>query len=204
VSVTGAAFGWRAATLAEQATDLDRQAIAETLLQQQVEANALAQVRDEERLFVDFRRDLIEARLFDAEAAALRDTGASNAAARAEVEADDLFRQAGDRARLFEFVEYLAEGPDEVPEFDVDQRFDDLVAQDPSFREVDPERTGDEAEALRASSLDLSGTLIVLAAAVVGLTIAEVSRTSRLRVLMTAAGAGAWAVGVALASGSWT
>lgn len=204
VSVTGAAFGWRAAVLAEQATDLERQAIAETLLQQQVEANALAQVRDEERLFVDFRRDLIEARLFDAQAAALREAGASNDAARAEVEADDLIRQAGDRVRLFEFVEYLAEGPDDVPQFDVDQRFADLVAQDPSFREVDPDRTGAEADARRESSLELSGTLVVLAAALVGLTIDEVSGTSRVRLLTTAAGTGAWAVGVVLASGSWT
>ena len=75
MSVTGAFITWKSSQLGERATDQDRLAIAETVLQEQSRAQVESQLRDEQQAFVQFKEDLTNARLLETEAESLAASG---------------------------------------------------------------------------------------------------------------------------------
>src|SRR3954465_2148299 len=75
VSVAGAIITWQSSQLGENAVDKDRQAIAETVLQEQSNARIEVQVRDEHEAFVEYKQHLKNALLLEAEATQLDGSG---------------------------------------------------------------------------------------------------------------------------------
>src|SRR5436305_9252347 len=75
VSVTGAVITWQSSQLGEKAVDYDRQAIAETVLQEQSNANVETQLRDEQQAFSQYKEQLTNASLLDTEADRLDSAG---------------------------------------------------------------------------------------------------------------------------------
>ena len=65
VSVTARCMTWRSSKLGENATDKDRQAVAETVLQEQSNANVETRVRNEAQAFLQYKEDLNNAQLLD-------------------------------------------------------------------------------------------------------------------------------------------
>src|SRR5882724_4985874 len=83
VSVTGAVITWKSSQLGEKAVDRDRQAISETVLQEQSNANVETRVRDEEQAFAQYKEDLTNADLLDKQADQLDGLGLPAQAAQA-------------------------------------------------------------------------------------------------------------------------
>src|SRR3954451_8639472 len=87
VSVTGAVITWKSSQLGEKAVDRDRQAIAETVLQEQSNANVETQVRDEQQAFAQYKEDLTNAKLLDTQADTFASSGLTAEATHARDEA---------------------------------------------------------------------------------------------------------------------
>jgi hypothetical protein len=184
VSVTGAFITWKSSQLGEKATDQDRLAIAETVLQEQNNADVENQLRDEQQAFVQFKSDLTNARLLDTEADDLAKTGLNAEAAQARDEAAVLREVANNRASLTFDQSYVDFDEDTgVPtEFRTDDRRQDL-RNDPSNEaaKVDPDRTAEQAADYRRRTQRLEGWTIALVLAVVLLTLATITRNVRAR-----------------------
>src|SRR3954471_21894519 len=128
VSVTGAVITWKSSQLGEKAVDRDRQAIAETVLQEQSNANVETQVRDEQQAFAQYKEDLTNAQLLDTQADAFTASGLAVEAAGARDEAATL-REVADRLASLTFnISYVKTDPTtKLPtEFLIDQRRADL------------------------------------------------------------------------------
>jgi hypothetical protein len=182
VSVTGAVVTWRAALLGEQATDKDRQAVAETALQERNEANAELQLRSEADAFARYRAGLVIAQQLDGEAETLRGQGLEAEAQAAEADAD-VQREVADTLALNTFsTNYVEFDEAGIPvSFDRDRRRADLLRFDQEAVRVDPEQTVDDADELRDRSQRLVGWIVVFVAAAVILTIAQIVTRKALR-----------------------
>ena len=197
VSVTGALVTWRAAILGEQATDKDRQVVAETALQERSEANAELQLRSEIEAFARYRADMVLAQELDTDAQELRDRALEERAQAAEDEAEER-RLVADTLSLntldLQYVEFDDAG---VPvSFDEDRRRDDLRRLDQEASQVNPGQTAEEADRLRNRSQRFVGWIVVFVAAIVLLTIAQIVTISRLRPPLIAMGALVYVVAV--------
>lgn len=182
VSVTGAVVTWRAAILAELATDKDRQAVAETVLQQRSAASAEIVLEAEGRAFARYRADLVAADRLDEEADALDKAGDGGRALEARNDAVVHRRVADELAQVRDFGPYLVEDDAGNPVgLDTDRRRDDLVRQDSEASQVDPVQTIGQGDDLRRRSQVLVGWIVVFVGAVVLLTIAQIAGNRILR-----------------------
>lgn len=183
VSVTGAFITWKSSQLGEKATDRDRQAIAETVLQEQSNANIETQLRDEQQAFVQFKENLTNARLLDAQADRLTAVGLTAEAAQARDEAAVQREVANNLASLTLDTTYVKfDDATGVPtEFRVDQRRGDLRSLDDQAAKLNPDRTAAQAVDYRRRTQRLEGWTIALVLAVVLLTIATITRNVRAR-----------------------
>jgi hypothetical protein len=184
LSVTVAILTWRSALLDEEALDNDRQAVAETVLQQQNLVNVDTQLRSEEEAFANYRAHLVNADQLEAEAEQLQaidPTGATNLLD----EAASLREVADHLAGLTFSFDYVLENPDTGElTFDADRRRDDLEQQNEAAVRANPEEAADTAVALRDRSQRLVGWIVLLAAMIVVLTLAQISSKARLRVFL--------------------
>ncbi len=143
VSVTGAVITWKSSQLGEKAVDRDRQAVAETVLQEQSNANVETQVRDEQQAFAQYKEDLTNAQLLDAQADRLSSAGLTAEATHARDEADTL-REVADRLASLTFnISYVKVDPaTNLPtEFLIDRRRADLRQNDDQAAKVNPDQT---------------------------------------------------------------
>src|SRR3954453_6582232 len=111
VSVPGAVITWKSSQLGEKAVDRDRQAVSETVLQEQSNANVETQVRDEQQAFAQYKEDLTNAQLLDTQADRLSSAGLTAEATHARDEADTL-REVADRLASLTFnISYVKVDP---------------------------------------------------------------------------------------------
>ena len=184
VSVTVAILTWRSAFLDEQALDSDRQAVAETVLQQQNLVNVDTQLRAEQEAFAEYRATIINADELEAEAQRL---GSTDPAVSTELldEATSLREVADNLANLTFRLEYVDEDPDTGElTFDLERRRDDLEQENEAAVRANPDEAVETAVALRDRSQRLVGWIVVLAAAIVILTLAQISKNTRLRLIL--------------------
>jgi hypothetical protein len=183
VSVTGAVITWQSSQLGEKATDRDRQAVAETVLQEQSNANVETQLRDEQQAFQQYKEDLINAQLLDAQADRLLAAGLPVEAAQARDEAGVQREVANDLASLTFSTEYVqTDDATGLPsEFLIDRRRADLRRNDDQAAKVNPDQTVAQATDFRRRSQRLEGWTIPLVLAVVLLTIATITKNARAR-----------------------
>lgn len=206
VSVTGAVLTWRSAQLNEEATDKDRQAVAETVRVEQDAADNEITVQDARGRVAAHAAALTEAELLEQQAERFRGAG--------DVEtADDLADEAAELRAVAE--RYLQGGTSNLFLVDyvvvdeatgrrsLDERrfFGDLRSQSQAQSRVDPSQTVREANRLRDQSQHLDGWLVPLVSAIVLLTLAQVSRRQPLRLGLTGAGTAVWVVSAVLAFG---
>ncbi|GEM_PF-1494443 len=189
VSVTGAVITWRSSKLGENATDKDRQAIAETVLQEQSRANVETVLRNEQEAFSQYKEDLANVHLLNQQADNLASAGFTVEAAMARDQANELQRVADNLQTLNFSIDYVAGFDDNgVPTtFLVDKRREDLRRDDDRAARVQPDQTVAQANTLRSRSQRLEGWLIALVFAVVLLTYATITRRDILRVYLAGA-----------------
>jgi hypothetical protein len=182
VSVTGAVMTWRSSQLGEKAVDRDRQAIAETVLQEQNNANVETQLRDEQQAFQQYKEDLTNAKLLEDEAGRLSAAGLTVDAARASDEASVLREVANSLASLTFSTSYVEfdETTGLPSTFLIDQRQADLRSENVQAQ-VNPDQTIAQAVDFRRRSQRLEGWTIPLVVAVVLLTFATITRRVELR-----------------------
>src|SRR4051794_4319701 len=184
VSVTGAFMTWKSSQLGEKAVDMDRQAIAETVAQEQSKARIETQVQDAQQAFVAYKEKLTNAALLDGEADTLDGAGLSGEAADARDEAGSLRAEADNLAALSSVTPDLVETDDNgVPTaFRVDQFKAQLTTFDQQgAAKLNPSHTTALAVDFRRRSQRLEGWTIALVLAVVLLTIATITRNARAR-----------------------
>ena len=183
VSVTGAVITWRSSQLGEKAVDRDRQAIAETVLQEQSNANVETQLRDEAQAFTQYKEQLTNAQLLETEASQLEAAGATADAARARDEAGVDREVANNLASLTFSTAYVVfDDTTKLPkDFLIDQRRSDLRQNDTQAAKVNPDQTVAQAIDFRRRSQRLEGWTIPLVVAVVLLTFATITRRLQLR-----------------------
>lgn len=183
VSVTGAVITWRSSQLGEKAVDYDRQAIAETVLQEQSNANVETQLRDEAQAFAQYKEQLTDAQLLENEADQLGSAGVTADAARARDQAGVEREVANNLASLTFSTAYVVfDDKTGLPkEFLIDQRRSDLRQNDAQASKVNPDQTAAQAIDFRRRSQRLEGWTIPLVIAVVMLTFATITRRVALR-----------------------
>lgn len=195
VSVTGAVVTWRSALAGEQATDHDRQAIAESVQVEQADADVEIVVQDAIVRFSEHAAALVNAALLDADAERFRSAGDAASAGAAEIEAVEERAVArrvleGGSVGLEQYVD--TEGDE--PFFDSGQLRTDLRESVARELQVDPAQTEAEANRLRDESQRLDGWLIALVGAVVLLTFGQVSRSRGLKLGFLGAGTAVWII----------
>jgi len=183
VSVTGAVITWKSSQLGEKAVDMDRQAIAETVLVEQSIARIEVQVRDEHEAFVQYKERLKNAALLETEADNLGRSGLAIEAGQARDEAGVQREEANSLTGLSSLdLSYVSFGDDGVPtDLNVDQLRADLRAGDDQAAKLNPDRTVAQAVDYRNRSQRLEGWTIPLVLAVVLLTFATITRSVRAR-----------------------
>ena len=183
VSVTGAFITWRSSQLGEKAVDKDRQAIAETVLQEQSNADVETQLRDEQQAFSQYKEDLTNASLLDAEADKLDAAGQSADAARTRDQAGTQREVANSLAALTFSTAYVEfDDTTGLPkDFLIDDRRADLRRNDDQAAKVNPDATAAQAIDFRRRSQRLEGWTIPLVLAVVLLTFATITRRVKAR-----------------------
>lgn len=183
VSVTGAVVTWRAAVLAELATDKDRQAVAETVLRQRNAASSEIVLEAENLAFARYRADLSLADQLDAEADGLERAGDDERATQLRNDATVHRRVAEELSLVRDFGDYVITDDAGNPvSLDVERRRDDLLRGDTAASQVDPKRTIAQADDLRERSQRLVGWIVVFVGGVVLLTIAQLVGNRILRV----------------------
>lgn len=183
VSVTGAFITWRSSQLGEKAVDNDRQAVAETVLQEQSNADVETQLRDEQQAFAQVKEDLTNAQLLDNEADRLTASGLTVPAVQARDEADTLREVANELvSRTFSFQYVTFDETTGLPtDFLIDQRRADLRRNDTQATNLNPDRTVAQAVDFRRRSQRLEGWTIPLVIAVLLLTVATITKNSKVR-----------------------
>jgi hypothetical protein len=183
VSVTGAVMTWKSSQLGEKAVDRDRQAIAETVLQEQNNAKVETQLRDEQQAFAQYKENLTNAQLLDMQADQLASSGLPAAAGAARDEAGVQREVANDLASLTFSIEYVkTDDATGLPaEFLIDNRRADLRRNDSQAAKVNPDQTVAQAVDFRRRSQRLEGWTIPLVLAVVLLTVATITKKAKAR-----------------------
>jgi hypothetical protein len=182
VSVTGAVITWRSSQLGENATDKDRQAIAETVLQEQKNSDIETKVRDEQQAFAQYKEALTNASLLDAQAGTLDSAGLTTEAALARDQAGEQREIAFNLSSLTLITPYVKLDDKGLPdEFLIDKARSDLQRNDQNVSRIDPAQTVAQAADLRRQSQRLEGWTIPLVLAVVLLTIATITRREQYR-----------------------
>ena len=183
VSVTGAVITWKSSQLGEKAVDRDRQAVAETVLQEQSNANVETRLRDEQQAFAQYKEDLTNAQLLDTQADQLGTSGLAVEAAQARDEAGALREVANDLASLTFSTQYVKiDDTTGLPtDFLLDQRRADLRRNDDQAAKVNPDQTVVQAVDFRRRSQRLEGWTIPLVLAVVLLTVATITKNAKAR-----------------------
>lgn len=183
VSVTGAFITWRSSQLGEQATDKDRQAVAESVLQEQSRANVVTRLKDEQEAFAQYKEDLTNADLLDREADDLTAAGFADQAVLARDQASELREIASNLASLTFSTDYVVfdETTGLPTDFLVDDRRADLERSDRETAKLNPNRTVEQAVELRQRSQRLEGWTIALVLSVVLLTFATITLNARAR-----------------------
>ena len=207
VSVTGAVVAWQSSLSGEKATDKDRQAVAETVVVSQADADNEIIVQDARSRFADHAVAVVTATQLEQQAARFESSGDADSAA---IAADEAAEQRAIAQRVLDVVNapvalasYIDDGPDgSTPAFDESRLRDDLERISGDRLRVNPSQTVREANRLRAESQRLDGWLIAMVAAVVVLTLAQVSRARPVRLLLAGAGTAVWIVSSVLALGS--
>jgi hypothetical protein len=190
VSVTGAVLTWQASQLGENATDKDRQAIAETVLREQSNANVETQVREASQSFEQYKEDLVNVQLLQQEADRLDQVGLLDDASRARDQAGELEQVANELAGRQGIDPYVQLDENGLPsQFAVDNFRADLRRQDEQASRVNPDQTAQDAIELRQRSQRLEGWTIALVLSVVLLTVATITTRDRWR---------GWLLGVAM------
>jgi hypothetical protein len=208
VSVTGAAMAWKSSITGEHATDKDRQAIAETVTVEQARADSEIILQDARARFAQHAIDVVNAGILEQQAATALDAGDDARAAAATDEAVELRSVA---SRVLEgglgpvlLAEYVTQGVDGAPpSFDEARLSDDLDRIAAAQNRLDPIQTIRDADRLRNDSEQFDRWLIFIVAAVVLLTLAQISGIKLLRLALTGVGTSVWIVTTILAfSGS--
>jgi len=201
VTITAGLFTWRAGQLASSAAYEDRQSVGQTLLQQRQGLEARVGAINDAVAYVRYLADFAEATSLDELVAELRARGVAAVADELSERADQL-RVASSRVAAASGVfsqqailTQLASSPEEPLPFDVDDQVRRLEAVQTtgvaSGGVPDPDRWADQAVDTRERVRNLRFAALLLVAAIVGLTIAQLTH----RVLIRRVGA---AVGLAL------
>jgi hypothetical protein len=206
VSVTGAVTAWRSAILSEQATDKDRQAVAETVRQEQDAANNEITVQDVRGRVASHAAALAAAQELEAQAdrlSAAGDAGAARAASDEAVEQRVLARsylEGGTAPVLLD--QYVVTDPDTGRlALDEGSLQADLRALSQSQSQVNPSQTVREANRLREDSQRFDGWLVPLVSAIVLLTVAQILRQRAARLALTGLATCVWIVSSVIAFG---
>jgi hypothetical protein len=186
VSVSGAVMTWQSNQLSENATDSDRQAIAETVLQAQNDADVEIRLRSEQQAFAQFKEDVRNAALLTQQADALRSAGLTAEADAAQDEADELSELANQLSGLTIHPAFVVQDENGLPEsLDIDGLRTSLRASNDQAAKVNPKRTVEQAVEQRNESQRLDGWTIPLVASVLILTIAQITKRAPLRLPLT-------------------
>lgn len=204
VSVTGAALAWKSSISGEQATDKDRQAVAETVTVEQARADSEIILQDARARFAQHAIDVVNAALLEEQAVAARATGDDD---RADTFTDEAIELRAVASRVLEgglgpvlLAEYVDEGDGGArPTFAESRLSEDLDRIAAAQNRLDPVQTIRDADRLRAESERFDRWLIFIVAAVVLLTLAQISGIKLLRLALTGAGTSLWIVTAALA-----
>jgi hypothetical protein len=201
VSVTGAVFTWQSSKLGEKAVDNDRQAVAETVLQEQSNANVETQLRDEQQAFAQYKEQLSNAKLLSTQADRLAAAGLRVEAAQARDEAGTQREVANNLAALTFSTAYVRfDDATGLPkDFLIDQRRADLRRNDGQATKVNPDQTVAQAIDFRRRSQRLEGWTIPLVLAVVLLTVATITRRTRARPWIASAAVAIYIVSTSIA-----
>src|SRR3954447_972451 len=164
VSVTGAFMTWRSNQLGEKATDMDRQAVSETVAQEQSKAHIEKEVRDAQLAFVEYKQRLVNAALLDKEADTLDAAGLFGEAADARDEAGSLRAEADNLAALTSLTGLVETDDNGIPTaLLVDQYRNELTTFDQQgAAKLSPDRTAEQAVEYRQRSQRLEGWTIAL------------------------------------------
>jgi hypothetical protein len=197
VSVTGAVVTWRSAQLSEFATDLDRQAVADTVRQQQDAANDEIAVQDARSRVAAHAAALATAEVLEEQVGRFADAGNDEAAQAAADEAQEQRAIASSYLAVgaiggLDLVDYVVVDADGRRTLDERALRIDLQALAEAQALADPVQTVREANRLRADSQYLDGWIIPLVSAVVLLTIAQISRRRPLRLALTGLASVVW------------
>jgi hypothetical protein len=198
VSFTGALVTWRASGLSSSATTADRQSVLETVIRQQNTVSVETQLRFEEDAFAHFQADSVNAMRLRSEAADLRAAHDDAHAKQADDDANRLEKLADVAVRDVNGG-YISYDEKSIPQFDEANRRMALQTEDEAASQANPDRTAGIADRYRNRSQRMVTWLPVFILAIVGLTVAQVSRKATLRNLLAVASTIVWLVAFSVA-----
>ena len=209
-TIVAGAFTWRAGQLASAAAFDDRQAVGQTIKQEQQAIEVGLSVVNDTRAYVSYMADYAEATALDDQAAEFGESGAPDAlGALMEEEADSLRSAASAQAAaagVFGLSSVYADldAPTDAPRsFDFDTQVAqveaEVVAGFGNPGQLDPDYWAAEADDLRVQVRGLRLTAFVLIVSVAFFTIAEMTDRFRTRIVAGSIGSAIFGVTSVLA-----
>lgn len=191
VTIAAGFFSWRAGQIGSTAAFDDRQAIGQTIKQEEQNVEVALFAATDAVSYVRYLADYAEAATLDDDAAALSSAGEAQLAAVRETQADDLRRGATVRAAkggVFGAPAVFGDvlEPQPAPrQFDLQQHLGALRAElSTDIRSpgpLDPDKWAQEAEDIRVRMRGLRVGVFILVIAAAALTVAQVATRSRAR-----------------------
>ncbi len=198
VTITAGLFTWRAGQLGSSAAFEDRQAVGQTITQQEIAVEARLGAVDDAAAYVRYVADYAEAAALDDLSVELTSQGIDAFASTFAEDADQLRQSASLRAQAAgvfgeeSLLEQQVVSPDVPLEFEIDRQVAQLEAQltsgvgSPGV--LDPDRWADQADDTRSRVRGLRVATFLLLLSVVALTVAQLSVRRPTRLLGAATG----------------
>lgn len=177
VTVTGALVAWRASTVGSSAADADRQGILSAVSRERVQTDNRTRLYSDLRIFTDYIQNREMASLLQQDAEKLADM---DQAEQAEV----LSREAGayedlaDSAYGFlDYPQYVQEDNGGRKSYDAEGYLQASLAIEARTQDLNPDDDFQEADRLHLQEQRLVGIVIVLAVALLFLTLAQITQS---------------------------
>ncbi|MDQ1397612.1 MAG: hypothetical protein QOG64_2871 [Acidimicrobiaceae bacterium] len=197
MSFSTALVTWKAANLGSDASTSDRQAVAESVVQNKNRVQAETRVRAVLTAFAEYQADKTTAEGLQARAEQLRTDGDTEGAKRTEDESNRVQGLANDlfsKNRLEVYIDAKDES-----KFNEQALRNDLLRADEEAARANPDGTARTADGLRSRSQRLVGFLPILVLAIVILTVAQITARRRVRPWMAGAATVIWLVALIVA-----
>jgi len=177
VTVTGAFVAWRASTVGSNAADADRQGILSAVSRERVQTDHRTRLHNDLRIFTDYIQNREMASLLEQDAQKLGEMGQTEQAESLWREVETYEDLADSAYGFLDYPQYVKEDNEGRKTYDVEGYLQASLAIEARVQDLNPDDDFQEADRLHLQEQRLVGIVILLAVALLFLTLAHITQS---------------------------